>query len=75
MSRPFKHVTREFRGESFEEIWRSIIVELHHNPEYIEKARGTEMREILNVSFELGNPYDRMVWDANRRGDYEFAMR
>jgi thymidylate synthase len=72
---PVLNVERIFCGHSFEDILMRILSALKDNPEYVVEARGTEMREITNLSFELSNPFDNLVWNGVRDADYEFAVR
>lgn len=65
-----------FRGSSYEGIYHQIIAELHTNPESRTIGRNGELsNEILNLSFELFNPLNRLVWSKARATNYEFAMR
>jgi hypothetical protein len=66
---------KHYTGRGFEEVYYKILLNLRDNAEFTGSARGTRMREILNLSFELEDPRDRMVWNAKRQADYEFAMR
>ncbi len=68
-------LTKFYRNNSFEPIYLAILKDLWDNPEFTGEARGTLYREITNLSFELTNPYDRIVWNQQRNGNYEFAMK
>jgi len=67
--------TKYFVDCSFESLYIRILTELNERPEYVVNTRGEEAREILNLSFELTNPYDRLVWNKGRATNYDFAMR
>src|SRR5690606_33983781 len=64
-----------FEGDNFEQIYLSILNEINQHPEYVGTARDIGFKEIVNLSFELTNPYDRLVWNSSRRANYEFAMK
>ncbi len=64
-----------FHGERFEDIYVDILRELCYNPEFMPHTRGNNAREIINLSFELSNPYDRIVWNKVRATNYDFAIR
>lgn len=67
--------TKYFKGNSFETIYLQILTELQYNAEFTGEARGVQFSEIVNLSFELTNPFDRFVWNKARNANYEFAMR
>jgi len=64
-----------FSGDSFEDIYIDILRELKRNPEFAPSPRGIGAREITNLSFELYDPRDRLVWNKARDTNYEFAMK
>jgi thymidylate synthase len=64
-----------FVGDNYETIYRDILRELCENPEFTPAPRGIGAREITNLSFELTNPLDRLVWNKERDTNYEFAMK
>ncbi len=71
MSNVMKHLS----GDSFEDIYISILQELNDNPEFTPNPRGIGSREITNLSFELTNPRDRYIWNKAREVDYVFATK
>lgn len=64
-----------FKSDSFESIYLDILDELKHDPEFTPCPRGIGSREITNLSFELTDPRDRLVWNKARDMNYEFAMK
>lgn len=65
-----------FDGDSFQDIYVAMLSELLHRPEYKGEGRGGEkFFEITNLTFELFDPLDRLVWIDARRANYEFATR
>ena len=70
-ARPKKH----YVSDNFEDIYNEILQELKANPEFTPSPRGIGAREITNLSFELTNPLNRMVWNKARDVNYEFAMK
>lgn len=66
---------KNFKSASFEDIYIDILNELNTSPEFITTPRGVESKEITNLTFELTNPMDRMVWNLGRETNYNFAMK
>lgn len=64
-----------FTGSSFERIYIDMLKEIDKNPEFTPNPRGIGSKEITNLSFELTNPYDRIVWNSARNMNYEFGMK
>ena len=64
-----------FCADNFEEIYINILSELKHNPEYTPSPRSIGAKEITNLSIELTNPLNRIVWNKARDVNYEFAMK
>jgi thymidylate synthase len=64
-----------FIGNNFETIYLDMLRMLKENPEYTPSPRGVGSREITNLTFELTDPRDRMVWNKAREVNYEFAMK
>jgi thymidylate synthase len=64
-----------FRGNNFEDIYIAILKELKENPEFTPVTRGVGCREITNLSIELTDPRNRIVWNKARDMNYEFAMK
>ena len=71
---PRKH-QKFFISDDFEQIYYAILNELKRNPEFTPNPRGIGSREITNLSFELTNPMNRMIWNKARDTNYEFAMK
>lgn len=70
-----KYTDKVFYSDNFESIYIDILSALQNNPEYTPAPRGVGSREITNLSFELTNPMDRLVWNQSRDMNYEFAMK
>jgi len=70
-----KEVVKQFKSDNFEDIYIAILQELKDNPEFTPCPRGIGAREITNLSFELTDPRNRMVWNKARETNYEFAMK
>jgi thymidylate synthase len=68
-------ITKLFRHDNFEDIYIEILLELKNNPEFTPSPRGIGSKEITNLSFELTNPLNRMIWNKARDTNYEFAMK
>lgn len=68
-------VTKHFVSDSYESLYIRVLEELDDTPEFLVTTRGQEAKEILNLSFDLTNPYDRIVWNKARATNYDFAMR
>jgi thymidylate synthase len=66
---------KQFVADNFEDIYVAILSELKDNPEYTPAPRGIGAREITNLSIELTNPLNRIVWNKARDVNYEFAMK
>lgn len=66
---------KQFKSSSFETIYLDILDELRYNPEFTPSARGIKANEITNLSFELTDPRNRIVWNKARDMNYEFAMK
>lgn len=62
-------------GDGYEEVWRESMRRIFDNPDYRVESRSGIMREVMNLSFRVSNPYDRMVWNEHRDANYEFAMK
>lgn len=67
--------TKFFSGYCYEDIYLEILEELKDRPEYTPAPRGIGAREITNLSFELYDPRDRLIWNKARDTNYEFAMK
>lgn len=69
-------MTKKFyTADSFETIYLDILYELNVRPEFKPMPRGVGSREITNLSFELTDPRDRLVWNKARDMNYEFATK
>lgn len=67
---------KHFRGDSFEEIYIAILREIDEQYDFLVPSRGGETsKEILNLTFELTDPRDRLIWNKARSTNYEFAQR
>lgn len=64
-----------FIADNFEDIYVAILLALKHNPEFTPITRGIGCREITNLSIELTNPLNRIIWNKARDMNYEFAMK
>ncbi len=64
-----------FRNSNFETIYIEILREISNSPEFTPITRGTAAKEITNLSIELTDPRDRLVWNKARDMNYEFAMK
>lgn len=67
--------TKTFVSDCYEDIYLAILEELKFVPEYTPAPRGIGAREITNLSFELLDPRNRLVWNKARDTNYEFAMK
>lgn len=67
--------TKHFTSDSFETLYIQILQEINTNPEYTPTTRGIAVKEITNLSFELTDPRNRLVWNKARDTNYEFAMK
>lgn len=68
-------MNKYFVENNFEYIYLRVLEEINKRPEFSLVSKGKESKEIVNLSFELTNPYDRMIWNKARATNYEFAMR
>lgn len=66
---------KHFAGSGFEPVYLDILRELRDRPEFTPTTRGIGCREITALSFELSDPRDRIVWNAARGANYDFAMK
>jgi thymidylate synthase len=64
-----------YRADNFEAIYLDILENLKECPEYTPVTRGIGCREITNLTIELTNPLNRIVWNKARDVNYEFAMK
>lgn len=64
-----------YRADNFEDIYIAILKELNDNPEYSPVTRGIGCHEITNLTIELTDPRNRIVWNKAREMNYEFAMK
>lgn len=62
-------------GKSYNDIYHLCLREVRNNGDRYPDGRIGGFKEIPNFSFRLLNPYDRMVWNPERKVNYEFAMK
>lgn len=63
------------QSDSFEEIYNYLLMYVRHQFEYSTVTRGMKMFEVVNFSFELTNPYNRIIWNSARDVNYIFGMK
>jgi thymidylate synthase len=64
-----------FVGNNFNEVYVEILRKLKTSPHYIVKARGSEMREVLNLTMEITDPRKNTVDIKARKVNKEFQVK
>ncbi len=68
-------VKKFFKADNYEDLYLDILKELRDNPECTPITRGIGCREITNLTLEITDPRNRLVWNKGREADYNFAMK
>lgn len=68
-------MTKFFKSDSFERIYHDILFALDTEPEFTPSPRGIKSKEITNLSFELTDPRNRIIWNQARDTNYIFATK
>lgn len=63
-------ISRESANEAF--IW--LAKKIINSPDYTSNPRKNKTKEILNVSVEISNPYDRIVYNKERKISLKYLI-
>lgn len=68
-------MNKYFISDSFESIYMEMMLAIKNGFEFESAPRNRKTYEIINMSFELTNPYNRLVWNSVRDVNYVFAQK
>ena len=61
-----------YKSNQFFKIYKKLLHDLLHNPEFICEPRGLKIHEILNVSIELTNPLNSLYYNKRRSSQEKY---
>ena len=63
---------RVYKGENFADVYEKSLSDLHENPDYSSNPRGLQIRENMNVAFEIENPISSLYTNERRSSQKKY---